>query len=72
MAKVKVFDPDVQWIIIHHRATDTIMFGPWPSLDAASEWAAANSVMSYPQPLLPPRVADGGYTTLWEGWDYTT
>lgn len=63
------FDADIKWIVRHSRMTDTLIFGPFNTLDEAVAWCKRNDISSMgATPLLPPRVEKGGYHGLWGGW----
>lgn len=39
------------WVIIHHRATDSLFFGPFKTLTEASEFAADNNIGLNARPM---------------------
>lgn len=44
-------DPPDGWVIVHHRMTDSLLFGPFATLEEAGEFASANGIPCHARPM---------------------
>lgn len=68
MDNEKILNAVSGWIIVHTRATDSVMFGPFSSIDDARTWMADEGVESGVRGIIVPIISpNADFDVKWAG-----